>query len=147
MRWFFLAGTVLLLVSVACRWGNTAPDDLHSRLGTQLDTTQAAYQQALDLWERLADGETVICQEQLAVPSPFTLTQAEASQAPPSVTVRDHLNLAIQALEAIAALWQAECQQPRQAVPVAQLREMKTRLDEAAQALAQAEQTYATWQP
>ena len=145
--WFVLLG--LMGAVLACGWNtNTTPTpDLPTRMYTRLDEAVASYAQALDLWERLVAGDTVVsCAEQLTVPAPWLLTETETIEYPASVTMSNHLNNGIALLSQVAGWWQTECSQPRQQIPIEALRDIQTILNQAENELRVAENSWRDWQ-
>lgn len=139
---------MLLLAALACSLTTTDNEnDLTSRLGSHLNETVEAEAQISALWDRVLFGEAVSCQEQLMVPPPFTITDAEAEQHPAVVSVVEHLNAAQAALQEAVALWDWECQQARQVVPLTVVRRAEDDLLVARQALQQAIDAWHVWQP
>lgn len=144
----FIVIILLIFSNFACTYsGNTPSGDLHTQLGEQLTLATQSYNQADELWTTLIDGERPIsCAQSIAVPPPFTLTESDAAKNPQSVEVRDYLNAGIGMLQQVQYLWDSECAQPRQLIPLDVLRQMETLLKQAQSDLRLAQEAYTVWQ-
>jgi len=121
--------------------------DVHAALAAYLQNTTQAQSLAAAHWDAIIIGDGANCQQGLAVPSTFDLTQSEAERYPDAVLVRDHLNFSIGYLTQSAQIWDSICGNASGTVPPREAdsgylaaRNAKTELD-----LAQA--AYSAWNP
>ncbi len=138
---------LLLLSTIACSLTSVDQNDLAVRLGTRLNAAIEAQTQAANLWDKLLFGEPVNCQQQLTVPLPFVMTTTDTEQYPQAVPVVDHLNEALRILQQVVALWDWECQQGREVVPLAVVRQAEDDLRLSQEALKKATNAWYVWQP
>ena len=120
MRRLLLSTFAVLLLAAGCTLVGGSEDGTghavtRATLAAKLAETQAAQDTALALWDRIIFGETVSCQVALPVPEAITKpvkndTNGEAARA--------QLNLAIQSVAASASLWDSECADSRELVPL-----------------------------
>ncbi|MCD4686392.1 MAG: hypothetical protein K8S97_10695 [Anaerolineae bacterium] len=94
------------------------PVTLHDTLTARLAEVQHAQALALSLWDRLISGVQVSCQEAIPQPEPVTLNTNELSTHPNAAPVQDALNAASQAVRNSADLWDIECSEARDIVPL-----------------------------
>ncbi len=130
-RWKQHAGIVSVIVVVllaGCTFSErstgsapesiSVPATLHETLTARLAEVQHAQALALSLWDRLISGVQVSCQEAIPQPAPVTLNANELSTHPNAVSVREALNAASQAVRNSADLWDIECSEARDIVPL-----------------------------
>lgn len=136
MKSQILSGLALLMLSIglACTsplsTTQDEPPDVPTRLYYRIGEAWESHNHMRTVWEQVIDAEEpVSCAETLSVPQSFELTVNEAEEYPATVEVRDHLNLAIEYLEAVSAKWEAECTNQRAYIPILELRDIQSMLD------------------
>lgn len=123
-----------------------APQTVRANLAARLAETRSAQAQALALWDRVIVGEQVSCQEAIPAPALVTLARSEREVHPQAVPVQDALNVAIQAVHNAADLWNIECTEARDWVPLAMAREGRANALAATDALDAAAALLDAWQ-
>lgn len=149
-----IIGTVVLLF-MGCTFSGSsarsAPNattdsaTVSTTLAARLAEIQASQAAALNLWDRLIFGEVVSCQEAIPQPQPVTLTTAELNAYPNAVQVRDALNGASQAVRNSSDLWNIECNEPRDIVPLSMARDGRATALLATESLNEAAALLAAW--
>lgn len=144
-----MISAVLCVCLAGCTMIDSQDQDspLRETLAAQLNQAQTAQAAALDLWDRLIFGETVSCQQVIPTPDPVTLTDRERADYPQADVIQTRLNAAIQSLHDSADLWNIECAEEREAVPLNLAREGRTAALAAGESLAEASALLAAWPP
>lgn len=122
------------------------PETVRAELVARLAETRSAQAQALALWDRVIVGEQVSCQDAIPAPALVTLSRAAREAHPQAVPVQDALNVAIQAVHNSADLWNIECTETRDWVPLAMAREGRANALAATDALDTAAALLDAWQ-
>lgn len=122
------------------------PQTVRADLAARLAETRDAQAQALALWDRVIFGEQVSCQEAIPVPTLVALSRRERDTHPQAVQVQDTLNVAITAVRNSADLWNIECTEARDWVPLAMAREGRASALAATDALDAAAALLDAWQ-
>ncbi len=157
-RWTQHAGIVSVIVALllsGCTFsdGSTrsapestaAPVILHDTLTARLAEVQNAQMVALTLWDRLIFGEQVNCQEAIPQPQPLTLSASELNTHPNAAPVQEALNAASQAIRNSSDLWNIECQETRDTVPLSMARDGRATAVLATESLTEAAALLAAW--
>lgn len=118
---------------------------VHDDLAARLTEAQQAQTQALALWDRLIVGEMVSCEDAISVPALVALSSSELGVHAQAATLQELLNTAINDLRASADLWDTECAQIRESVPLATARDGRAAALNAAQPLGTAAALLASW--
>lgn len=121
------------------------PTTLYETLTTRLAEIQHAQALALSLWDRLISGAEVSCQETIPQPELITLTADDLRAYPNAASVRDALNAASQAIRNSSDLWNIECNEARDIVPLSMARDGRATALLATQPLANAAALLAAW--
>jgi len=120
---------------------------VHADLAARLAEAQVDQAQALALWDRLIFGEAVPCEEVSPAPALVTLSADELNAHAQVAAVQQALNTAIRELQTSAALWDSECAQLRESVPLAIARDGRAAAVNAAEPLSTAAALLAsTWE-
>ena len=114
-------------------------------LAARLDETRVAQAAALDLWDRIIFGETVSCQEAIPVPEPVALSDVDRAAFPQAAAIQAQIDAAIQAIRNASDLWNIECSETREAVPLDMAREGRTNVLAAGVLLDSAAGLLAAW--
>lgn len=133
------------LVLIGCM-GNQE-DDLREQFAQTMTITRTAQQQAFTHWDGLLLGSAANCQQGLAYPQLFTLTQAQADAQPHTLAMRDSLNASIQQLQVSAELWDAICVSGDNTIAPEQIDKGYKAALAADMALTDAEAMLSAWQP
>lgn len=83
-------------------------------LERQYAALQTGHAALTRIWEALGAGEQVQCSEPPDIPAPESITRSDDAQFAP---LSDQLRRAAVELGRAAALWQAECSNPRPTIP------------------------------
>jgi hypothetical protein len=146
-----IIGFVVVLL-MSCTFSERAPDTitapitLHDALTARLAEVQGAQTAALTLWDRLIFAEEISCQEAIPQPQPVTLTTAELNAHPDAALVRDALNAASQAVRNSSDLWNIECNEPRDTVPLSMAHDGRATALLATESLSEAAALLAAWE-
>ena len=146
-RWIIAASVVVALAGCGLfsRDTDRSASTLRADLTAQLETLRAAQAAALDLWTRVIDGDTVSCQDAIAVPAAFTLTAGERAAVPTAATVVALLDEARQGVQDAAALWDIECANESPVVPLEVAHQGRASALAAGPSLDQADALLAIW--
>ncbi|NDJ85130.1 MAG: hypothetical protein GYB66_04525 [Chloroflexi bacterium] len=148
--WASIIATIFVLTGTTPACTLKPKDDpepaLSDRLGDHLQRAIETEASASHLWDRILFGEPVSCQEALTVPLRFEITPAEQQSEPLSVPVAEHLNNAIAALETAVAIWDEECTQSRDVIPLAVVQQAQMALKQARKSLGLATDAWTVWQ-
>ncbi len=100
---------------------------------------------ALDLWERLIQGEPVPCAQVIPVPQPLVLLERDVAIHAQVGPIAAEFNAAVQSLRNAADLWTIECADDRVYVPLAMAREGRAAAVSAGRSLDAAQVLFDTW--
>lgn len=120
-------------------------DAVRADLAARLDTVRADQQAALGLWDRVIFGEAVSCQDAIPTPEPVALPAADLSAMPDANAIQAALNAATGHVQAAAALWDLECDDPRGAIPLEMARSGRAAAQAARDPLDEASARLAAW--
>lgn len=141
---------LMAVLLAACSFaigGDTATSQaVHADLTARLAEAQAAQAQALALWDRLIFGEAVSCEDAILAPSEMKLSSAERRVHTQASSIEESLNTAIRALHTSVDLWDGECVQIRENVPLATARDGRAAALSASEPLSTAAALLASWQ-
>jgi hypothetical protein len=142
-----LALGMLFWLAAGCTLGGGGDDDPapKEKLAARHDDIQAAQSAALDLWDRVIFGEVVSCQEAIPVPEPVALSDETLAQHQQAGPVQTELNTAIRAIRDAADLWNIECSESRERVPLSMAREGRAAALAANEPLAEAARLLEVW--
>jgi hypothetical protein len=121
---------------------DTTRDDLAARLA-EVQTSQAV---ALALWDRVIFGEIVSCEEYIPVPEPVALTEQSLAAHASAAAIQGGLNQAVKAVRDSSDLWNIECAEEREFVPLNMAREGRATALAATEPLNEAAALLAAWQ-
>jgi hypothetical protein len=142
---------LIVLALAGCTMNTNTPQTareagtVRADLATRLDETRSAQAAALDLWDRIIFGETVSCQEAIPVPEPVTLPEVDRAAYPQAAAIQAQIGAAIQAIRNASDLWNIECGETREAVPLDMAREGRTNALAASAPLDSAVALLAAW--
>jgi hypothetical protein len=141
---FALLGVIFLLAACDSEQNQR---DLSASLAAYIQAADQAQQQAVIHWDSLIIGNTLNCQQGIALLTPFDLSQSEANEFPEATPVRDHLNQSIALLTQSAQVWDGICGNPSASVPVTEANTGRKAAQDAQTELELARAAYNAWNP
>lgn len=137
---------VLSACSFALGGDRADAESVHADLAARLAEAQADQAQALALWDRLIFGEAVTCEEAIPSPALVALSSVELRVHAQAEPVQEALNTAIRDLQLSADLWDSECAQISESVPLAAARDGRAAALNASLPLSTAAALLASWE-
>jgi hypothetical protein len=114
-----IVGLILLVAVAGCTMqAEPQADTARPTLAARLVEAQQSQAAALALWDRIIFGEIVSCQEAIPAPLPLALTGYEVRRHPQAEEIERLLNQAIQAIRDSSDVWNLECAEKREIVPL-----------------------------
>lgn len=142
-RLLFLFLWMLLPACAKTQQAPTLPD----RVAVHINRTFEAYTAAVAVWDGLLLGEAISCDQTFDAPPYLVLSATEMQQEPLAVEVQTPLNNAIDKLQLLLAMWEAECQLDQPFVAQDRVRIAQDYLKETHLSLKQASEAWYVWQP
>ena len=141
-----IGGLVVLVMLAGCTMRSRAQTDTsRSTLAARLAEAQQSQAAALALWDRVIFGEMVACQEAIPAPLPLALPSDQVRRHPQAEEIERLLNQASQAIRNSSDLWNLECAQEREFVPLDVARQGRQSALAAGDPLAQASILLEQW--